>query len=162
MANILIPTALVLSSHFGPVVQHDTLCTLIVHNEQGFIYTSAELLDASWCSFDLVNCVSGFQSPCPIDECAHVWFVFCHNEQGDVVTAPAGCPVAFYAVNVWDQIHQGVWAGPADFNVDGEINSIDYFDFTGAFFSTGYDYDLSGECNSQDFFSFLDDFVPAE
>lgn len=161
MANIVIPT-LILSSHFGPVVQQDTLCTLVAHNEQGFQYTTAELLDAMWCSHDLMNCVSGYQYPCPIDECAHVWFVFAHNEQGDVVIPPANCQVDFYAVDVWNNIHSGTWAGPADFNADGIINSTDFFDFSSAFFSTGYDYDRSGTYDSNDYFTFITDFVPAE
>jgi choice-of-anchor C domain-containing protein len=51
----------------------------------------------------------------------------------------------------------GVECCPADFNCDAAVNSQDFFDFLGAFFSTSESADFNADMvvNSQDFFDFL-------
>jgi hypothetical protein len=54
-----------------------------------------------------------------------------------------------------------MWMGPApcraDFNNDGWVDSVDFFDFVAAFFagSPGADFNEDGVVDSQDFFAFL-------
>ncbi len=43
----------------------------------------------------------------------------------------------------------------ADWNMDGAINSQDYFDFLSAFFALDADFNTDGVTNSQDFFDFI-------
>ncbi|MGE3106759.1 MAG: hypothetical protein AB7G11_13140 [Phycisphaerales bacterium] len=49
-------------------------------------------------------------------------------------------------------------ACPPDWNMDGSLNSQDFFDFLAAFFSNVGDYNHSGATDSQDFFDFVADF----
>ena len=46
----------------------------------------------------------------------------------------------------------------ADFNLDGNLNSQDFFDFIVAFFADNADYNDDGQTSSQDFFDFVSDF----
>jgi len=59
----------------------------------------------------------------------------------------------------WDDIEfsQGTPppACPCDWNMDEQLNSQDFFDFLGAFFTGVADFNVDGVTNSQDFFDFL-------
>jgi hypothetical protein len=48
-----------------------------------------------------------------------------------------------------------VSACPCDWNCNGIVNSQDFFDFLGEFFTGGGDFNNNGVVNSQDFFDFL-------
>ncbi len=47
---------------------------------------------------------------------------------------------------------------PADWNGDGVINSVDFFNFLALFFGASADFNMDGATTSQDFFDFLASF----
>lgn len=59
---------------------------------------------------------------------------------------------------LWRVESGGAWAGPADWSLDGRIDSADLFAFLTAFFQGGADHNMDGLTNSSDFFLFIADF----
>jgi len=73
-------------------------------------------------------------------------------------TSAANAVTDAFAVLVRDRVHAAMltWgACGCDWNLDGTINSQDYFDFLSDFFSGNADYNNDRSTNSQDYFDFL-------
>jgi hypothetical protein len=156
MLSAMIPAVLVASSHDGLRIMPDVLCNL--RQRDGLhSYTNGELVSAQWCSHDLVNCVDDLGFGCPIDECTHVWWVHAGGP-GVFVESAWGLPVEWSASHLDGTVGSGTYAGPPDWNVDGVVDSNDFFGFMDSFFGEGADYDMDGVTTSQDLFVFLGDF----
>jgi hypothetical protein len=147
---------LIQTCHDGLRILPNVLASLIQPDGQ-FGYTNGQLLDAQWCSHDLLNCVPDLGFGCPIDECTHFVWVYAGGP-GVFIEARPWIPVTFSASHIDGIVHSGTWAGPTDWNLDGLINSSDFFMFLDEFFTGEADYDVSGLTDSQDLFSFLGDF----
>ena len=158
MAHLIVPV-LVTSCHFGLLMAPDSI-GYFAASGGSFTATTATILSAEWCNNDGTICYQQL-GPCPTDECINVWWIATHNEQGEI-SVTRGAVVLYSVTDLYNHNEQGRWAGPADVNIDGVIDSQDFFDFTSRFFTTGVDYNMSGYVDSQDFFTFVGDFYPPE
>lgn len=148
---------LVVSSAFGLCIAPDTICTVW---QRGAIEDSnAFILDRSWCNFARQECYPENGFGCTTEECLSVWTVYTPTvEYPQWIRPQAGIQAEFWAVQPDGTNQGGIWAGPADWNIDGIVNSTDFFQFLDGFFAGTTDYDLDGLVTSQDYFRFLEDF----
>lgn len=156
--GLLASAVLVQSCHSGLRLMPDTM-TSVRQRDGCHQYTNGYLASAQWCSHDLRVCTDAWEHPqCPIDECTHVWLVYAPVDQDTVVISTPGLPVTFHAVSPGGAVDSGAWAGPADWSLDGRIDSADLFAFLTAFFQGDADHNMDGLTNSSDFFLFIADF----
>jgi hypothetical protein len=144
--------------------------SLGLHNEQGTLATiwqvegqimssSGNVVSQHWVSYDFIFWYEGCCGlPCPIEECVSVWIVYGSHDQVYTTGLAKGPMLDFIVTDEFGHSEQGRWAGPADCNLDGAINSTDYFDFSGMFFAGDADFNLDGVTDTNDYFQFLDEF----
>src|SRR5688572_33097610 len=147
---------LVKSSQFGLHPTADVLISARQRDGQ-FIASIGFLVSSQWCNHALQECIDDQGTGCPADECTHVWAVYSCCE-GIWIEATPGLPVTFWATNPDGAIQEGAWAGPADWNLDGVVNSSDFFAFINDFFRGDADYNLDLQTGSPDYLLFLEDF----
>lgn len=155
------PPVLVQPCAGGIRVASESICTVIQQNGT-CLYTTGQVIGASWCSHNLLTCSDHNEQGdvrCPTDQCTHVLSVYAWAGVDAVsIMLTPGIATRFEASDVWGHVHTGTMASPADFNIDGEVNSTDLFDFLTAFLGGGVDYDLSGQVDSADLFAFIEEF----
>lgn len=155
--TIAVDGPLVRSSHMGLCIAPDVICMV---SQRGVIEDSnAFVLQRQWCNYAGMECYDENGNGCTTEECLAVWTVYT-----PIVSYPqwirpqAGVPAHYNALDINLHNEQGLWIGPADWLMDGLIDSQDYFAFNTAFFEGDADYDLDGVTSSADYFLFLNDF----
>lgn len=143
---------LLISTRAGLLITPDTLASLWTSGQ--FLSTNGLLLSAQWCSPDLLSCTDDVGQGCNRDECSHFWVVYACSACDLTVTVTASAePVNFIVSNYDGRLSAGVWAGPADLDINGRC---DLADMSLALFCP--DFNLDGLRNSQDFFDWLDEY----
>lgn len=152
----MIPAILVACSHFGLALASDTLTTAW-QQDGAFTYTTAFILYEQWCNHARTECYDENGYGCMTDECTNVWTVYA--QYPSYLSAMPNLPVGFWTTAPNGQVQTGSWGGPADWNMDGVMNTSDFFDFLSSFYAGQADQNLDGVTDSSDFFMFLDDFM---
>lgn len=143
---------LLISTRAGLLITPDTLANLWTSGQ--LLETNGLLLSAQWCSPDLLSCTDDIGQGCNRDECSHFWLVYaCLNCTDTILVTSTPKPVNFLASNPNGQIISGVWAGRADLNIDGHTDLTDM-----SLALQCPDFNLDGQCDSQDFFDWLDEY----
>lgn len=161
MFPLVIIPVLVQSCHDGLRLMPDTL-TSVRQQEGMHLYTNGFLAASQWCNHDLTQCVEDQWQGCPIEECTHVWVVyacaagFCEDRV--IVQSTPGIAVTFVSTNPDGILQSGAWCGPADWTLDGVMDSRDFFAFVDDMLKGTADHDRSGATDSTDFFVFISDF----
>lgn len=118
--------------------------------DRAVVVQGSAVFMAQWCSEDRKFCVDDRGDP-GFDATWHVSWVF--SEDG--CTIAAASPIEFHASDPWGHVQSGCWEGPPDWNMDGMIDSLDFFDFLAAWMGGEADFNLDGGTDSVDFFDFL-------
>src|SRR6185369_4139355 len=107
-----------------------------------------------WYSADLSVFVIDHGQECPYDGGVHWTFAF-SNATGALVRFPsAGSFTATQALYPFG-VMVGAAVDAADWNLDGVVDSSDFFGFYGDLIAGDADYNLDGVSDSADFFEFL-------
>ena len=159
LSSFTLSPALVHSSRLGLHPASDSL--IVVWQEEGELeYSNGFILSRSWCNHDRTVCQDDELLGCPTDECTHVWTVYscCPDIY---ITARAGIPVSFWATDPAGEVQTGTWGGAGDWDLNGRVDSADFFAFLNDYFEEDGDENLDGRCDSTDFFDYLADFFAA-
>lgn len=150
------PQNIVQSSAYGLLVKTDAVITARLGGGEAIWWSGANLLDASWCAPDLEYCVEDIGQGCPMDEC--IYRLSIHASDGCTIGNESGNAIVFDAFIQYN-FHSGSWCGPADWSLDGSVNSADFFAFLSDFFDADSDFNMDGLTNTADFFDFLTAFL---
>jgi len=159
-AAVAAPPILVHSSNRGVAVRHDTLLVgwTAAPNRVNTSNINSTPDNWYWTTPDFSLSVPDDGTPCPFDE-GWSFRVSFSNSDTSTVTVPRSSPLHFTATSIQNQIASGTWLGPADWTLDGSINSTDFLAFLTDFFAGHADFTLDGITDSQDFFDFLNWFL---
>lgn len=155
-----VPPVLVHSSNQGLAVRHDTLLIgwTAAPNRVDTSNIDSDPENWYWSTPDFSFSVPDDGMACPFDE---GWSFRASFSRSDVstVSVPRDALLHWTATSIQNQVDSGAWIGPADWTLDGAINTNDFFAFLTDFFAGRADFTLDGATNSQDFFDYLNWFL---
>lgn len=116
-------------------------------------------IDWWWTSPDFFYWSQDVGQPCPFDDGWSYRVAIGWDGEESTIKPDAGYVMLFVASAPSGEVRGGAWAGPCDWNLNGEITLEDFFNFLDDYFSGHADFDLSGLTDSEDLFFFLGGFL---
>lgn len=107
-----------------------------------------------WMTPDFAQSVHDDGQACPYDEGWSFRISFSTSDYS-VVSCQRDSILHFTATSLDNRVTSGTWAGPADWTLNGVIDTRDFFEFLIDLYANNADFTLDGVTDSQDFFDFI-------